>query len=66
VPAERSTDYRTVRRIDPDDGPHGPTLGPRADGTPLLDDDGSRSRNRDRESAGDGRPVAGTDAGADD
>ena len=72
VPAERSTDYRTVRRIDPDDGPHGPTLGPRADGTPLLDDDGSRSRNRDRdrdrdrEGAGGGRPVAGTDAGADD
>ena len=37
VPAERSTDYRTRRRIDPDDGPpFGPTLGPRADGTPLL------------------------------
>jgi FO synthase subunit 2 len=37
VPVERSTDYRTTRRIDPDDGPHGPHLGPRADGTPLLD-----------------------------
>ena len=35
-PVERSTDYRTRRRIDPDDGPHGPRLGPRADGTPLL------------------------------
>ena len=36
VPTERSTDYRTRRRIDPDDGPHGPALGPRADGTPML------------------------------
>jgi FO synthase subunit 2 len=35
-PVERSTDYETVRRIDADDGPHGPTLGPRADGTPIL------------------------------
>ena len=38
VPVERSTDYRTRRRIDPADGPHGPVLGPRADGTPLLPD----------------------------
>jgi len=37
TPVERSTDYRTVRRIDTDDRPHGPRLGPRADGTPLLD-----------------------------
>ncbi|KTG09130.1 FO synthase [Haloprofundus marisrubri] len=36
-PVERSTDYRTTRRLDPDDGPHGPMLGPRADGTPMLD-----------------------------
>ncbi|MWV63810.1 7,8-didemethyl-8-hydroxy-5-deazariboflavin synthase subunit CofH [Halorubrum sp. JWXQ-INN 858] len=36
IPVERSTDYRTRRRLDPDDPPHGPTLGPRADGTPLL------------------------------
>ena len=36
TPVERSTDYRTRRRIDPDDGPHGPRLGPRADGSPLL------------------------------
>ena len=36
TPVERSTDYRTRRRIDPDDGPHGPMLGPRADGTPML------------------------------
>jgi FO synthase subunit 2 len=34
---ERSTDYRTRRRVDPDDRPLGPRLGPRADGTPLLD-----------------------------
>ena len=37
VPVERSTDYRQRRRIDPDDGPHGPKLGPKADGTPLVD-----------------------------
>jgi FO synthase subunit 2 len=37
VPVERSTDYRQRRRIDPDDGPHGPELGPRADGTPLVE-----------------------------
>ena len=36
VPVERSTDYRKRRRIDPDDSPLGPTLGPHADGTPLL------------------------------
>ncbi|MFC7139584.1 7,8-didemethyl-8-hydroxy-5-deazariboflavin synthase subunit CofH [Halosimplex aquaticum] len=39
VPVERSTDYRQRRRIDPDDGPHGPELGPKADGTPLVDPD---------------------------
>jgi len=37
VPVERSTDYRQRRRIDPDAGPHGPELGPKADGTPLVD-----------------------------
>jgi len=37
VPVERSTDYRQRRRIDPDESPIGPTLGPQADGTPLLD-----------------------------
>jgi FO synthase subunit 2 len=37
VPVERSTDYEQRRRIDPDDAPVGPALGPRADGTPLLD-----------------------------
>ena len=36
VPVERSTDYEKRRRIDPDAGTLGPTLGPRADGTPLL------------------------------
>ena len=35
IPVERSTDYRTRRRID-GEPPHGPTLGPNADGTPLL------------------------------
>ena len=37
-PVERSTDYRTRRPIDPDDGPHGPRVGPEADGTPILAD----------------------------
>lgn len=36
IPVERSTDYRQHRRIDPDADSVGPTLGPRADGTPLL------------------------------
>ena len=54
IPVERSTDYRTRRRIDPDDGPHGPTLGPRADGTPLLSE-------KSRRDAADG-----TSASADD
>jgi FO synthase subunit 2 len=35
VPVERSTDYRQ-RRVVEGEGPHGPTLGPRADGTPLV------------------------------
>jgi len=37
VPVERSTDYRQRRRIDPGDPPFGPQLGPKADGTPMLD-----------------------------
>jgi FO synthase subunit 2 len=37
TPVERSTDYEKRRRIDPDDPPFGPRLGPSADGTPLLD-----------------------------
>jgi len=38
VPVERSTDYRRRRRIDDTtDRPHGPALGPRADGTPLVE-----------------------------
>ncbi|AWB28652.1 7,8-didemethyl-8-hydroxy-5-deazariboflavin synthase subunit CofH [Halococcoides cellulosivorans] len=36
-PVERSTDYTERRRVDPDDPPHGPQLGPRADGTPLIE-----------------------------
>ncbi|PSP98801.1 7,8-didemethyl-8-hydroxy-5-deazariboflavin synthase subunit CofH [Halobacteriales archaeon QS_4_70_19] len=35
VPAERSTDYEQCRVL-PDEGTHGPELGPQADGTPLL------------------------------
>ncbi|WP_435119001.1 7,8-didemethyl-8-hydroxy-5-deazariboflavin synthase subunit CofH [Halolamina sp. C58] len=35
--AERSTDYEQTRRVEMDGGPYGPELGPRADGTPLLD-----------------------------
>jgi FO synthase subunit 2 len=35
VPVERSTDYQKHRVVD--DPPHGPALGPDADGTPLLD-----------------------------
>ncbi len=37
TPVERSTDYERRRRIDPDDPPFGPALGPRADGTPLVE-----------------------------
>jgi FO synthase subunit 2 len=36
VPVERSTDYEQRRRIE-GEGPHGPELGPRADGTPLVE-----------------------------
>ena len=36
-PVERSTDYRRRRRIDPAEPPFGPALGPRADGTPMLE-----------------------------
>jgi len=43
-PVERSTDYRTKRPISVDnagdsDDSYGPTLGPRADGTPMVDPD---------------------------
>ncbi len=37
VPVERSTDYTERRRIDTDDPPAGPRLGPQADGTPLIE-----------------------------
>lgn len=36
VPVERSTDYTERRRIDTTNPPFGPQLGPRADGTPLV------------------------------
>ena len=37
TPVERSTDYEKRRVIDPSADVVGPTLGPRADGTPLLE-----------------------------
>lgn len=37
TPVERSTDYEQRRAVDPDADVLGPTLGPRADGTPLLE-----------------------------
>jgi len=37
TPVERSTDYEQFRRIDPDNPPFGPQLGPRADGTPMVE-----------------------------
>ena len=58
TPVERSTDYRTRRRIDPDDGPHGPRLGPRADGTPLL---ANRSSDGGRGGGAVGTPPADAD-----
>ncbi len=36
TPVERSTDYRTRCVIDPELTPHGPILGPRADGSPMF------------------------------
>ncbi|GGL49916.1 7,8-didemethyl-8-hydroxy-5-deazariboflavin synthase subunit CofH [Halocalculus aciditolerans] len=36
TPVERSTDYEQRRRIDLGEASYGPTLGPKADGTPLL------------------------------
>ncbi|WP_435359103.1 7,8-didemethyl-8-hydroxy-5-deazariboflavin synthase subunit CofH [Haloarchaeobius sp. DFWS5] len=36
TPVERSTDYEQ-RRVVTGDGPHGPMLGPKADGTPLVE-----------------------------
>ncbi|WP_459191638.1 7,8-didemethyl-8-hydroxy-5-deazariboflavin synthase subunit CofH [Halosimplex sp. J119] len=53
VPVERSTDYRQRRRIDSDDGPHGPELGPKADGTPLVDPDWLGEATSDPTSADD-------------
>jgi FO synthase subunit 2 len=37
TPVERSTDYRRRRVVDPEADVVGPELGPRADGTPLLE-----------------------------
>ena len=41
IPVERSTDYERRHVHDPDDPPHGPALGPRADGTPMVSPDRS-------------------------
>jgi FO synthase subunit 2 len=53
---ERSTDYRRRHRIDPDDPPLGPHLGPRADGTPLL-----AGQSRDTDTDADADVVASDD-----
>lgn len=37
IPVERSTDYTTRHVIDPAEPPFGPTLGPRADGRPMVE-----------------------------
>jgi len=37
TPVERSTDYTERRRLDPNNPPFGPALGPRADGTPMVE-----------------------------
>ncbi len=37
TPVERSTDYTERRVVDPDADVIGPRLGPKADGTPLLE-----------------------------
>ncbi|MGM0604368.1 MAG: 7,8-didemethyl-8-hydroxy-5-deazariboflavin synthase subunit CofH [Halobacteriota archaeon] len=50
--AERSTDYRRRRPIDPTAHPIGPTLGPRADGTPMFAPD-HRERPIDATTADD-------------
>ena len=39
VPVERSTDYQQRRRIDPEASQVGPGLGPKADDTPLVQQD---------------------------
>ncbi len=44
IPVERSTDYETRRRIDLSVDQPGPRLGPKADGTPLVQPDAERSR----------------------
>jgi len=62
TPVERSTDYRTRRRIDPDDNPHGPRLGPRADGTPMLSDSSSGGSGK----SGASGASDGESSGADD
>ncbi len=57
IPVERSTDYTERRPVDADERPVGPRLGPKADGTPLLDaDDRSHDNARGTHEAHD-NPV---------
>jgi FO synthase subunit 2 len=51
-PVERSTDYERRRPLE-GDAPHGPRLGPRADGTPLLDDRPTTSPSAPQSASGD-------------
>jgi FO synthase subunit 2 len=51
-PVERSTDYERRRPLE-GDAPHGPRLGPRADGTPLLDDRPTTLPSSPRSASGD-------------
>jgi FO synthase subunit 2 len=52
-PVERSTDYERRRPIDVSNAPHGPRLGPRADGTPLLGGRRPASASTARSASGD-------------
>ncbi|WP_115864030.1 7,8-didemethyl-8-hydroxy-5-deazariboflavin synthase subunit CofH [Halorussus litoreus] len=53
TPVERSTDYRQLREIDPDDPPFGPELAPAADGTPMVDAEATPATAEDPSPADD-------------
>ncbi|MFC4447552.1 7,8-didemethyl-8-hydroxy-5-deazariboflavin synthase subunit CofH [Halorussus aquaticus] len=53
TPVERSTDYRQTRVVDPSDPPFGPELGPAADGTPLVNANGTAAAAEDTSPADD-------------
>ncbi|AGN02712.1 FO synthase subunit 2 [Salinarchaeum sp. Harcht-Bsk1] len=61
TPVERSTDYRERRQIDPEADVIGPALGPRADGTPMVDHTPTPPE-RSSDESGDQEPVAPADA----